>query len=433
MRLLRATTEPRDSRASTLSPESAAARIVDLLVARGVDTFFGIPGGPVCPLFEALRLHRAVRLVQTRHEAHAAFAAAAYYRGAGRVAGVVVTAGPGITNVLTGVASAMLERVPLLVIAGDVAWATHGGRLAQDSGPEGIDVEQLFRPLTRARLRVSNGRSAPAQVLSALDAATNPSLPGPALLVVPIDRATERTPAVAVSHAAKAAFGSPAPEALSSTAQLLARARRPLLVLGGGCLEHAERVRRLVDALDVPFVTTPRAKGVVSEEHPRSLRNGGLAASHWARRYTEQPVDAALVLGSDLDDTSVGATPYIGAGGRLVHVDLESRVFGRNLPTALAVAADLGSFAHELEELVRARDWRSTRGEDLMREARARSPFDASDFESDTRAPIAPHRAVADLSRAADGARFVTDIGEHMLFALHYLTARGPLDFNIQL
>jgi acetolactate synthase-1/2/3 large subunit len=140
------------------------------------------------------------------------------------------------------------------------------------------------------------------------------------------------------------------------------------------------------------------------------------------------------VLGSDLDDTSVGATPYIGPGGRLVHVDLEARVFGRNLPTALAVTADLGVFARELEALVCARGFRSTRGEALMREVRARSPFDVSDFESDARTPIAPHRAVADLARAAaEGARFVTDIGEHMLFALHYLTARRPLDFNIQL
>ncbi len=419
---------------STLSPESAAARIVNALVARGVETYFGIPGGPICPLVEALRLHPAARFIESRHESHAAFAAAAYFRASGRVAGVVVTAGPGVTNAVTGVASAFLERIPLLVLAGDVAWATHGGRLAQDSGPEGIDIEQLLGSVTRARVRVTNGRSAVSQVLCALDAATSPLSPGPALLVLPIDRATEMAPVCRIIPSTPPLAGVPDLEPVMATARLLAEAERPLLVLGGACLSHAGWVRQLVDMLNVPFVTTPRAKGVVSEEHPRSLRNGGMAASLWARRYTAKPVDAALVLGSDLDDTSVGATPYVGAGGRLIHVDLDPRVFNRNLPTTLGITADLATFARELYQVVSGLGSKNPRTSSLMREARAVSPYDEAEFETDGGSLIPPHRAIADLARAVeDDARFVTDIGEHMLFALHYLTARGPLDFNIQL
>src|SRR3954451_5147959 len=88
---------------SNLAPDAAARRLVEALVARGVDTFFGIPGGPICPVFEAIRLTAGARLIESRHESNAAFAAASYYRASGRVPAVVVTAGPGITNAVTGI------------------------------------------------------------------------------------------------------------------------------------------------------------------------------------------------------------------------------------------------------------------------------------------------------------------------------------------
>ena len=154
---------------STLPADAAAMRLVAALLARGVDTYFGIPGGPVCPIFEALRMTPGVTLIESRHESNAAFAAAAYQRASGKTPCVVVTAGPGITNTVTGIASASLERIPMLVICGDVPWATHGGCLAQDSGPAGLGVEQILAPITRARVRVAHPRSAATQALAALD------------------------------------------------------------------------------------------------------------------------------------------------------------------------------------------------------------------------------------------------------------------------
>ncbi len=174
---------------STLSPTSAARRLIEALVERGVDTFFGIPGGPVCPVFEAIRLTPGARLVESRHESHAAFAATLFQRASGRVPAVVVTAGPGITNAVTGIASASLERVPMLVIAGDVAWATTGGRMAQDSGPEGLSAETLLSCVTRAQVRAAHSRSVVSQALAALELACSPVVPGPALFVLPLDLA----------------------------------------------------------------------------------------------------------------------------------------------------------------------------------------------------------------------------------------------------
>jgi acetolactate synthase-1/2/3 large subunit len=427
---------PRTAEAPTtnLAPTSAARRLVEVLVARGVDTFFGVPGGPIAPIFEAIRVTPGARLVESRHETHAAFAATLFHRATGRVPAVVVTAGPGVTNAVTGIASASLERAPMLVIAGDVAWATTGGRMAQDSGPEGIAAESILAPVTRAQVRAAHARSVVSQALAALEIATDPAAPGPALFVVPLDMAMGSCEGVDLPPRIARWSALPHPESVRKTAAALHGAQRPLIVLGAGCRGHEEEVRALVDACHVPFVTTPRAKGVVSEKHPRSLRNGGMAASIWARRYTASPVDVCVVLGTDLDDTSMGPTRYVGPDGFLVHVDLDARVFGRNVPTAIGVNADLALFASALREELARTGTSVAAARFALRDARAASPFDTPNPGLDASYPVRPHRLIADLEAAMPPrTRFVADIGEHMLFALHYLTATGPDAFHVQL
>jgi acetolactate synthase I/II/III large subunit len=413
---------------------SASEQLIASLVAAGVDTFFGIPGGPVSPVFDAVLRDPRARLIQSRHETSAVFAAVGYHRASGKIPAVVVTAGPGVTNAVTGIASAYLERVPMVVICGDVAWAASGGKLLQDSGPEGLDIEHMLGSITRATIRVAQARSAASQAIAALQAAADPYQPGPALLVVPIHRAGSGAGHTRIEGGApRSLVAPPRMEVVEETCRMLALARRPLLVLGAGCRRHSAALTSLIDAMEIPFVTTPQAKGVVSETHPRSLRNGGLAASQWAREYTAAGVDVALVLGTDLDDCSIGPTPYIQKGGRLVHVDLDPTVFNRNLPAEIAVVADLGEFVVRMTEVALARGLRNRGCDALLRQIRAKSPFAEPDFQDDDAPVITPHRAIADLQRAAPEATFITDIGEHMLFALHYLTADGPDRFSIGL
>jgi acetolactate synthase-1/2/3 large subunit len=426
---------PTREHAPTVEPEASAAhRLVRALVEAGVETFFGIPGGPVSPVFDAILGTPGARLIESRHETSAAFAAADYYRASGRIPAVVVTAGPGATNVVTGIVSAHLERIPLLLICGDVAWAADGGRLLQDSGPEGIAVEKMLANVTRATIRVSQPKTAVSQGLAALGAAKNPANPGPALLVLPIQFGRASAP-LSLVEAPACDFAPRAPRhVIEQTARWLASAARPLLVIGGGCRAFASELRHLVDGFDIPFVTTPQGKGIISELHPRSLRHGGLAASQWAREYTAGGVDVALALGTDLDDCSIGPTRYVAEHGRLVHVDLNAAVFGRNLPTELGVVADVGAFARDLHDFVQAAGLQHSASRALLRELRKKSPFEHEDYATDETARITPQRALADLQAAAPNeTAFITDIGEHMLFALHYLTARSPDSFTIHL
>jgi acetolactate synthase-1/2/3 large subunit len=207
-----------------------------------------------------------------------------------------------------------------------------------------------------------------------------------------------------------------------------------LIVIGAGMRRYADDVRDLVDALDVPFVTTPQAKGIVSELHARSLRSGGLGASLWARSYTQRGVDVTLALGTDLDDCAMGPTRYVSPEGKLVHVDLNAAVFNRNLPVALGVVADAGSFARSLSTHVREHKLKNPHIQAEMRDLKRSSTFDDANFETDQRSPISPQRAIADLERACGrAAMYITDIGEHMLFAFHYLTSERPDSFHVQL
>jgi acetolactate synthase-1/2/3 large subunit len=418
------------------TPANASQRIVAALIAAGVDTFFGVPGGPISPLFDAAMSAEDATMIESRHESHAAFAAMGYYRATGRVAAVFVTAGPGATNAMSGVTAAFTERVPMLVVCGDVAWSSTGGRMAQDSGPEGIAVERMFGRVTRATVRASRPESAATQALAALHAAIDPLCPGPALFMLPMDIARAMAPEAPPPHTRRRIEVAAPHSSVATAAAWLASASRPVVVVGAGARPYAAELRRVLDVLNVPFFTTPQAKGIVSEEHPRSLRHGGLAASWWARRYTAQGPDVALVLGTDLDDSAIGQTRPIAADrpGKLIHVDLDAAVFHRNYRADLPIVADLGTFLRQLYDVVTMDGVRNPYGCALAREVRATSPFDSPDFAQDDSPVIAPHRAVADLERAAGPhARFVSDIGEHMLFALHYLTAKGPDSFAIHL
>ncbi len=410
-----------------------ARAVIEALVTAGVDTFFGIPGGPAAPLFEALDQVVGARLIESRQETAAVFEAIGYFRATGRVPAVMVTAGPGATQAVTGIVNASLARVPMIVISGDVSWSAAGGRMLQDSGPEGIAIEEMLAKATRMQVRVARPESAVSQTLAALDAAIGAD--GPALVVIPVHHAAALGGSLRMvrSQRPPARFEIDA-ESVRETCEILSSAERPLIVIGSGCRNPAASIRQHVDALDVPFVTTPAAKGIVSEEHPRSLRHGGLAASQWARAYINEGIDGCLVLGSDLDDVSIGPTRYIAEGGRLVHVDLDARVFQRNLPTELGVVADVETFSQELRSLWTQNGYRNGKSAAVVRLLKQRIPaFDVPDFRSDEKDQIAPHRAIADLERAVPGAMFVSDIGEHMLFALHYLTAKGPDAFHIQL
>jgi acetolactate synthase-1/2/3 large subunit len=201
--------------------------------------------------------------------------------------------------------------------------------------------------------------------------------------------------------------------------------------VGAGCRDASAAVLALVESMQCPFVTTPQAKGILPETHPLSLRNAGISSSLWARSYCAAGPDFTIALGTDLDDASTAGTPPVGPNGTLVHVVNDASIVGRNYETAFAISCDVLAFAKTFREIVRAHGG-STVGRALAVATRSTPAFDVPDFDSDPHDPIAPHRVIADLEEAVPpDTTFVSDIGEHMLFALHYLTSGGLRRFAI--
>lgn len=395
--------------------------IITTLENLGIKFAFGIPGGPVSPIFNALT-ESVISLIQTRHESGAAFSAIGYYEQSGKIPCVIVTAGPGATNVITGIAAAYAEHIPMVVIVGDVSWSS-GKVLVQNSGPEGIDVQKMFGPITKNIFRIINPNSAVPLTVAAYNEAKNKQ--GPVVLIVPIETAFANCKETQVVSIAPTIDYYNQPY-LSYIINKLKTAKHPLIVIGAGC-RQSKFIQQFIEYIQVPFITTPRAKGIITENHSCSLRNGGLAASQWARKYCELGIDCALVLGTDLDDCSIGSTKYITDDGTLIHVDLNPQVFGRNLPTSLGIVCDIDQLLMHSYNNV-------TIGiKQEVLDIKTQSPFDIPNFEYSKEEIITPYRAIADLQFALKDAKFVTDIGEHMLFALHYLTSTNPLTIHLGL
>lgn len=404
--------------------DTSSKFLIEDLLSLGIDTYFGIPGGPVAALFDAMYRTDGIRLIESRHETAAFFEAIGYYKATGKIPVVVVTTGPGITNSLTGIASAKALRIPLIVICGDTVWERDNHILLQSGGPEGIDIEHTFAPHTEKILRVRDPENVSQQVVQFLDTRTGNA---PFLLIYPLHinnakiskpvlnriRVQEKLPTIDKNL-------------IVEIDKLLSAAIHPLVVIGYGARNHADIVTSMINRLTIPFVTTPQGKGIVSERNPFSLGHGGLGASQLIRKYVETSPDVVLALGTDLDDCAVGTTEYIGKDTKLIHIDLNERVFNRRYKTELSIVADIKDIVPLIERT-------SSTSYDIKK-IKNSSPFDVPYFESDTSLPIAPHRVLADLQSACPiGTRFVTDIGEHMLFCLHYLTIENAKDFSIDL
>jgi len=403
--------------------DTAAKFLVDDLLSQNINTYFGIPGGPIVPMFDAVLRTPKARLIQSKHETAALFEAIGYYKVTGKIPVVLVSAGPGITNSLTGLHSARALNIPLFLICGDVDWRTNNYILLQNGGPEGINIKDTFAPHVERVILLNNSDTVSREVISAI---SNRQTNKPFLGILPINVSNHLIDKPKFFIGKKSKSFDFSFDFADDLYKLLDNANKPLLVLGNGATHFNYRIESLVNHLGIPFVTTPQAKGLVSEKHSLSLRNCGLAASKWIKDYLVEKPDLVIVVGSDLDDCSIGSTEFIGENTYLYHVDINSSVFDRRYKTSFPVLLDIKDFC----DGVLQKPFRQFRT-DLISDIKANSPFNISNFAEDDNIPVAPHRVTADLEKAAPGTRIVSDIGEHMLFCLHYLTSHN--NFNIDM
>lgn len=405
------------------SPETAAHVFLKTLAELGVSQAWGIPGGTISPVFDALGGVPELGYVATRHELAAAFAAMGHARVSGRPALVLTTSGPGITNAITALVSAHLEELPLILLGGEVPVRASGRGALQDGTSEGWRAAELLGPVVRWAGRVCSPEAAQAVAARAFSAACG-AVPGPVFVSFPLDVAPQAAARSALSLPRPLARSTPDPAACLELARSLARAKRPLLVLGNGARAAAAEALELAEAVGMRVIVTGHAKGCFPEDHPLYLGIAGLGQHPSVDAYLHAPPDVTLVVGSRLNDlvTNGWCTALEGSSATF-HLDRDPVLLGRNVQATHCLVGDAArTLRRVLAVLVRDAKPALPEADGLRRHR--------PELERSDQVPLAPPRVLRALSDALPDAIWCSDIGEHLAFALHYLEVRSPDRFH---
>lgn len=389
--------------------------VLDVLESEGIEVLFGYPGGAIMPLYDALFGHR-VRHVLVRHEAAAAFAASAYARTTGRVGVCVATSGPGATNLVTGIADAMLDNVPLLAITGQVKSTLMGTDAFQE-----VDVAAVTHAVTKRNVVVRSADEIEPALRSALRLARGPR-PGPVLVDLPSDvLKAETDPACAIEHRKVPQDGGEAKprasaRALADTLEALRKAKKPVAIIGGGArwARAAAEYREFCANTGIPHTATLHGLGCAQPGDPAFLGMLGMHGWTAANRAVEQ-ADVLLAFGMRFDDRVTGDPKrFAPSAHTIVHADIDAGEFNKNVPAAITLHGDLRDTLRALNDALRNAtmpsfaQWREAAealGGPLPRDASDDGRLSATD--------------VLDAFFAAAPAETIvtTDVGQHQMWA----------------
>ncbi|MGH3212495.1 MAG: thiamine pyrophosphate-binding protein [Trebonia sp.] len=401
---------------------TAAEALAAQLETYGVEYVFGTCGHTNIALLDALS-RTGIRFVIGRHEQTAAHAADGYARASGKPGVLLLHVGPGMMNAVTGVATAALDSVPLVAIAGDVPSYYAGRHPHQEVNlHEDADQTAIYRPFSKRTWHVHRAEDLPRFTERAFWTATT-GRPGAVLLNVPMDIFSRQVPEeLAARYPLPADPGRPAlePEAAARIAELLTRAERPLIYIGGGL--RTARARKalltLAEHLDIPIAHSLMAKGTVPDSHPLLLGMPGFWGLEFTNAYTSD-ADLVLALGTRFAETDASSWnpdfTWRFPPSRLVQIDIDPAEIGRNFPVELGAVADAALAVEAIANAVT-----TSRSEAISRPglratvsaARSAAFAAARDQGQGSEYPLRPQRILADLRAALPpDAVLVTDVG----------------------
>jgi acetolactate synthase I/II/III large subunit len=395
---------------------SGAQILCRTLVDAGVDVLFGYPGGAIMPFYHALPEYPALHHILVRHEQAAAHAADGYARASGRVGVCVATSGPGATNLVTGLATAHMDSSPVVAITGQVSRPMIGRDAFQET-----DIVGITLPITKQSFLVQDAADLADVVREALTVA-QAGRPGPVLIDVPKDVQNQK-----VEYASPAAVGAqhaaPLPtaghDAVRRAADLIAAAKRPLMMVGHGVIlanAYAE-VRALAEKTGMPVITTLLGISAFPEGHPLHLGMPGMHGEVHVNRAIQR-ADVIVGIGLRFDDRVTGNLAAFAPRAQIVHIDLDRSEIGRNVPTAVGIIGDAAAVTRLLIAAIEPRTCDAWRAEIEG----GRRPPDAS-FGGG----LSPQAILAAIRDATGGeCTIVTDVGQHQMWVAKLFPYRRP-------
>lgn len=405
---------------------TGAQVIIECLKEQKVDLIFGYPGGAVLPIYDALYNTKEITHILTAHEQGATHAADGYARATGKPGVVLVTSGPGATNTVTGIATAYMDSVPLLVFTGQVA----GNLLGRDSFQE-VDIAGITTPITKHNYIVKNPESLPHIIREAFDIATS-GRPGPVVIDIPKDVQTAmidlkpassqplewKTRGKWFEHAENNK------ENMDKALKLLARCKRPVIYAGGGVNIGAAN-RELVDfaeKIKAPVCLSLMGMGAFPGEHPYFL---GMVGMHGTRsaNYAVSQADCLIAVGARFSDRVVSKVEGFAPEAEIIHIDLDPAEISKNVASHLSICDDVKSILKELTE--RVEEKQENEWNDQIREWKQTYPLKYRGKGS-----LSPQFVLEKLYEVTQGQAIITtEVGQNQMWAAQFYKYKEPRTF----
>jgi acetolactate synthase I/II/III large subunit len=396
--------------------KTGAQILVDALQNEGVEVLFAYPGGQVIPIFDALYGVETPRVILVRHEQAAAHAADGYARATGKVGVCLATSGPGGTNLVTGIATAYMDSIPMVAITGQVPTKVLGSDAFQEA-----DIVGITRSITKHNFLVKTIQELPDMLKQAFYIART-GRPGPVLIDIPAD--VSRAVHESYSYPESVSIRSYKPNCVGHSLQIkkaaeaIARAKKPVIYAGGGILlsgAHNE-LRKLAEAINAPVTLTLMGLGGFPGDHPLFIGMPGMHGSR-AANTALQETDLLISMGARFDDRVTGNVDHFAQNAKVIHVDIDPAAISKIIKVDIPVVGDAKLVLEELNKIVapRAADaW----NEYIMGLTEG-GIFTYKPSESDD--AIKPQMVIETLYAITRGNAVVaTDVGQHQMWTAHY-------------
>ncbi|MHC1572329.1 MAG: acetolactate synthase large subunit [Methanosarcinales archaeon] len=399
---------------------TGAEALIESLENEGVEVIFGYPGGSVLPIYDEL-YDASIRHVLVRHEQAAAHAADGYAQATGRTGVCIATSGPGATNLVTGIATAYMDSVPLVAITGQVPRSLIGGDAFQEA-----DITGITLPITKHNYLVKDVEDVPRIIKEAFYIAST-GRPGPVLIDIPKDVTTDT---LEFRYPQKINLRGYMPpkgvdvEQLREAAQLILRSERPVIYAGGGVIisNASSELLSLAETIMAPVTTTLMGKGAFPETHPLSIGMPGMHGTKYAN-YAIQESDLVIAVGARFGDRVTGKLESFAPNAKIIHIDIDPAEIGKNARVDIPVVGDARAALSRLTGLVKEEQPRTGAWLDRIKKWKEEFPLQYK------RGGLKPQYVVECINELYPDAIITTEVGQNQMWAAQYFNCTRPRTF----